>query len=58
MDKIRNIVIRDKVQVTFIKDKMRNIRLKWFSHIRGSMDTQVRRCKKIVLFYCKKDGGR
>jgi len=33
LDKIRNVVIRGKVGVVSIVDKLRNMRLRWFSHI-------------------------
>jgi len=33
LDKIRNEVIRDKIGVASIEDKMRETRLRWFGHI-------------------------
>jgi len=46
-DKIINEVIKGKIGMASIEDKVRKARLKWFGHIRRSMDTPVRRCKKI-----------
>ena len=49
LDKIRNEVIRGKIGVSSIGDKIREIRLRWFGHIRRkNMDTPVKRCEKIV----------
>ena len=48
LDKIRNEVIRDKIGVASIKDKMRESRLGWYGHIRRRpRDAPVRRCKTI-----------
>ena len=48
LDRVKNEVITDKVKVVHINDKMRENRLRWFSHIRrGSMDAPGRRCEKI-----------
>jgi len=46
-DKIKNEIIRGRVGVTSIKDKIREIKLRWFGHIKRSIDALVRRCKKI-----------
>jgi len=37
LDRIRNEVIRNKVKVIPIEDKMREIRLRWFSHLKKGM---------------------
>lgn len=43
-DRIRNIVIWDKVGVIPIEDKIREAKLRWFGHIRRtSMDAPMRR---------------
>ena len=54
LDKHSNEVIRDKVEVTFIEDKMRKVRSKWFGNIKG-MDimASIQRCEKIDLLDCK-----
>ncbi|XP_075080138.1 uncharacterized protein LOC142165497 [Nicotiana tabacum] len=50
LDKIRNDVIRDKVGVAPIEDRMREARLRWFSHVRRrNTDASVRRCKRLTL---------
>jgi len=46
-DKIRNKVIRGKIGVASTEDKMRDVGLRWFGHIRRSMDTPIRRCKNF-----------
>ena len=59
LDKIRNVMIKDKVGVTLIEDKMKDVRLRWFGHIRRrSMDVPVMRCKRIKLPEYKRDRGR
>jgi len=48
LDKIRNKVIRGKVRVASIEEKMREVRLRWFGHLRRRpRDTPVRRCETI-----------
>jgi len=47
LDKIRNEVSRGKIQIASIEDKMREARLRWFDHIRRSMDAPVRRCENF-----------
>ena len=34
LDRIRNEVIREKVRVAPVEDKMRETMLRWFSHVR------------------------
>ena len=47
-DRIRNEVIRDLVKVAPIEDKMREIKFRWFGHVkRRSMDAPVRSCERI-----------
>ncbi|PHT38522.1 Metal tolerance protein C1 [Capsicum baccatum] len=45
VDRVRNEIIREKVGVASVEDKMREVRLRWFGHVmrRGS-DAPVRRC--------------
>jgi len=47
--KIRNEVIRGKIEVASVEDKLRDARLRWFDHIR-SMDTPVKRCENFDLY--------
>jgi len=59
MDRIRSGVIRDIVKVVPIEDKMRETRLKWFSHVKTwGGDAPVRRCAKINIAEGKKGRGR
>jgi len=48
LDNIRNEVIRDKVGVTHIKNKMGETRVRWLGHVRrSSIDAPRRRCERI-----------
>jgi len=48
LDKIINEVIRGKIEVASIEDKMRETRLRWFGHIRRrTRDTSMRSCETI-----------
>ena len=59
IDRIRNGIIRDLVKVTPIEDKMREIRLRWFGHVkRKSVVAQVRRCGMINIPKGKRGMGR
>jgi len=59
LDKIRNEVIRGKIIVATIKDKIWEVRLRWFGHIRRrTMDAPVRRCEKIDRPDYRKSRGR
>ena len=58
-DRIRNKVIREKVEVALIEDKMRETRLRWFGHIkRRSENRPVRKCERINLRECRRGSGR
>ena len=59
LDKISNEVIRGKLGVVYIEDKIREARLRWFGHIkRRSMDAPVRRCEKLDCPNHKRSRGR
>ena len=61
LDRIINKVIGEKIGVAPIEDKMRETRLRWFSHVkRRSEDALVRRCETINLRGVKEveDGQR
>ncbi|PHU19593.1 hypothetical protein BC332_10744 [Capsicum chinense] len=49
-DRVRNEIIREKVRVALVEDKMREVRLHWFGHVmrRGS-DAPVRRCETLTM---------
>ena len=48
LDKIINEVIREKIGVASIEDKIRETCLRWFGHItRRSLDAPVRRCDEF-----------
>ena len=58
-DKIRNEVIRGRIGVASIEDKIRETRLRWFGHIRRrNMDAPVRRCEKLERPDYKRSRGR
>ena len=58
MDRVRNGIIRDLVKVTFIEDKLRETRLRWFGHVkRRSVDAPVKRCKRINIPEGKRGRG-
>ena len=49
-DRVRNEVLRDKVAVTPLENKMRDGRFRWFGHVKGrSLDATVRKCEMIIL---------
>jgi len=52
-------VIRGKIKVASIEDKIREARLHWFGHIRRrSMDAPVRRCEKFDRPDYRRSRGR
>ena len=58
LDRIRNEVIREKVGVASIEDKMRETRLRWFGHAKKmSEDAPMRRCEIFSLLGCTKGRG-
>ncbi|XP_070032752.1 uncharacterized protein [Nicotiana tomentosiformis] len=59
LDRIRNEVIRDKVCVAPIEDKMQEARLRWFGLVRSrSIDAPVRRCEGLTLEGLRRGRGR
>ena len=59
LEKIRNEVIRSKIGVAAIEDKMREARLRWFGHIRRRpMDAPVRRGETIECLDHRRRRGR
>ncbi|XP_075096104.1 uncharacterized protein LOC142174207 [Nicotiana tabacum] len=58
-DKIQNEIIRDKVGVAAIEDKLRESRLRWFGHVRKrDMDAPVRRCERWTMTGLRKGRSR
>ncbi|KAG5580363.1 hypothetical protein H5410_050990 [Solanum commersonii] len=58
-DKIRNEVIREKVGVASVVDKLREARLRWFGHMkRRGADAPVRRCEGLVVEGTQRGRGR
>ena len=59
LDRIRNEVIRGKIGVASIEDKMREARLRWFGHIkRRPMNAPMRRGETIVCSDHRRRRGR
>ncbi|XP_070013802.1 uncharacterized protein [Nicotiana sylvestris] len=59
LDKIRNEVIREKVGVAPVDEKMREARPRWFGHVwRRTIDSPVRRCERLALAGTRRGRGR
>jgi len=55
IDMIRNWVIRDLVKVAPIENKLREIRFRWFGHVkRRSVNTPVRKSERTNIPACKR----
>ncbi|PHU11568.1 hypothetical protein BC332_18498 [Capsicum chinense] len=58
-DRVRNEIIREKVRVVSVEEKMREVRLRWFGHVmRRDTDAPVRRCERLALDGFKRGRGR
>ena len=58
MDRIRNVVVRERVRVAPLEDKMRETRLRWFGHIKKrSVSAPVRKYEVIHLSHCRRGRG-
>ncbi|KAG5582110.1 hypothetical protein H5410_052737 [Solanum commersonii] len=58
-DKIRNEVIREKVGVASVVDKLREARLRWFGHVkRRGANAPVKRCEGLVVEGTQRGRGR
>ena len=54
LDRIRNVVIRERVGVAPLEEKLRETRLRWFGHIKGrSVNASVRRCETISFSHIR-----
>ena len=59
LDKIRNAVIRERVGVALIEDKLRKTRLRWFGHVdMRSKNEPVKKCETITLLGCRRGRER
>ncbi|KAF3681514.1 Tropinone reductase 2 [Capsicum annuum] len=58
-DKVRNEMIREKVGVASVEDKIREVRLRWFEHMmRRGLDAPVRRCETLAMDDFRRGRGR
>ncbi|XP_055821984.1 uncharacterized protein LOC129890457 [Solanum dulcamara] len=49
-ERIRNKDIQDKVGVASVEEKMREVRLRWFGHVKmRDNDASVRRCERLAI---------
>ncbi|KAF3654521.1 hypothetical protein FXO38_15103 [Capsicum annuum] len=54
-----NEIIREKVRVTSVEDKVRKVRLRWFGHVmRSDTDAPVHSCKRLTLDGFRRNRGR
>ena len=52
-------MIREKVRVAPIEEKLRKSRLRWFGHVkRRGVSAPVRRCEAINLIHCRRGRRR
>lgn len=59
MDRIRNEVIRSKVGVALIEDKVRQGRLRWSGHVqRRPLEALVRAWEDILISNTRRGSGR
>ena len=59
LDRIRNVLIRERVGVAPLEDTLRETRLRWFEHVkRRSVNAPVRRCEAINLLRCRRGRGQ
>lgn len=59
MDRIKNEVVHDKVSVAPVTEKIREVRLRWFCHMRRrSVDALVRRYERLVVLGLPRGRGR
>jgi len=59
LDRIRNVVIRQRIEVAPLEDKLREAKLRWFGHVkRRSVSALVRRWEAFDLLQCRRGRGR
>ena len=58
-DRVRNEIIREKLGVASVEDKMREVRLRWFGHVmRRCTNAPVRRCERLAVDGFRRGRGR
>ncbi|KAF3612549.1 Bifunctional D-cysteine desulfhydrase/1-aminocyclopropane-1-carboxylate deaminase, mitochondrial [Capsicum annuum] len=58
-DRVRNEIIREKMGVASVEDKMREVRSRWFGHVRRkSSDALVLRCETLAMDGFRRGIGR
>jgi len=58
LEKIRNEVTRERVGVAPLEEKLRETRLRWFGHVKRSVNAPVKRCEAINILHFKGGRGR
>jgi len=57
LDRIRNAVIKERVGVASLEEKLRETILTWFGHVKRSVNAPMQRCEAINLLYCRRGRG-
>ncbi|XP_070023320.1 uncharacterized protein [Nicotiana sylvestris] len=58
-DRIKNEAIRDRMGVASVEDKMRELRLRWFGHVRRrNIEAPGRRCERLAMESLRRGRGR
>uniref|UniRef100_A0A1U7UYL3 Uncharacterized protein LOC104213328 n=1 Tax=Nicotiana sylvestris TaxID=4096 RepID=A0A1U7UYL3_NICSY len=56
---IKNEAIRDRMGVASVEDKMRELRLRWFGHVRRrNIEAPGRRCERLAMESLRRGRGR
>ena len=58
LDRIRNVAIRERVEVAPLEENMRETRLRWFGYVKRSVNELMRRCEAINLLHCRRGRGQ
>ena len=58
LDRIRNVVIRERVGVAPLEDELRETRLRCFGHVKRSVSASVRRCEAFDLLQYRRGRGQ
>ena len=59
LDRIKNVMITERVGVAPLEDKLRETRLRWFGHVkRRNVNALVRRCEAIDFLHCRRGRRR